>query len=51
LEPFDLEIVDYPWPVVHAVSATKALVTATGPEPSMWCRRVLDAAEQMVSLT
>lgn len=50
LKPFDLEIVDYPWPVVHALSANKAVIAATGPDPDTWRRRVLEAAEQMVSL-
>jgi hypothetical protein len=49
LEPFDVEIVDYPWPVVHAISARKALITATGPNPAAWRERVLRAADQMVS--
>ncbi len=50
LAPFDLEIVDYPWPVVRALSPTKALVSATGRDAGAWRQRVLEAAEQIIAL-
>ena len=50
LAPFDLEFVDYPWPLVRALSPMKALVSATGSDAGAWRQRVLESAEQMIAL-